>query len=55
MEEWEMRKLMWWRSWSTYEEEFKDQLLKLGKMSEDATKDLINYPPKAWCRAYFDT
>ncbi|XP_070002469.1 uncharacterized protein [Nicotiana sylvestris] len=24
-------------------------------MSEDVAKDLINYPPKAWCRAYFDT
>lgn len=25
-----MRKLVWWRAWSTYEEEFKDQLLKPG-------------------------
>ncbi|XP_019260651.1 PREDICTED: uncharacterized protein LOC109238624 [Nicotiana attenuata] len=50
-----MRKLMWWCAWSTYEEEFKDQLLNLGGMSEDAARDLINYPPKTWCRAYFDT
>nr|XP_009796912.1 PREDICTED: uncharacterized protein LOC104243429 [Nicotiana sylvestris] len=50
-----MRKLMWWCAWSTHEEEFKDQLLKLGGMSQDVARDLINYPPKAWCRAYFDT
>ncbi|XP_075100608.1 uncharacterized protein LOC142176547 [Nicotiana tabacum] len=50
----EMRKLMWWCAWSTYEEEFKDQLLKLGGMSKDVARDLVNYPPKAWCKAYFD-
>nr|XP_009794136.1 PREDICTED: uncharacterized protein LOC104240929 [Nicotiana sylvestris] len=51
----EMKKLMWRCSWSTYEEEFKDMLKQLGKVSEDAVRDLLNYPPVTWCRAYFDT
>ncbi|XP_016435975.1 uncharacterized protein LOC107762158 [Nicotiana tabacum] len=51
----EMKKLMWWCSWSTYEEEFKDMLKQLGEVSEDAVRDLLNYPPVTWCRAYFDT
>ncbi|XP_016582287.2 uncharacterized protein LOC107879869 [Capsicum annuum] len=51
----EMRKLMWWCSWSSYDEEFKDQLKKLGQLSEEAARDLVNFPPRAWCRAYFDT
>uniref|UniRef100_A0A3Q7J9Q9 Transposase MuDR plant domain-containing protein n=1 Tax=Solanum lycopersicum TaxID=4081 RepID=A0A3Q7J9Q9_SOLLC len=51
----QMRKLMWWCAWSSYVEEFKDQLNKLGKLSEDGARNLVKYPPKAWCRAYFDT
>ncbi|XP_033508926.1 uncharacterized protein [Nicotiana tomentosiformis] len=51
----EMKKLMWWCAWSTYEEEFKDQLVSLGELDEDSARDLVKYPPKAWCRAYFDT
>ncbi|XP_059283419.1 uncharacterized protein LOC132037002 [Lycium ferocissimum] len=51
----EMRKLMWWWAWSTYDEEFKDQLKKLGKLDEVAAKDLVRISPEAWCRAYFDT
>ncbi|OIT03611.1 hypothetical protein A4A49_14083 [Nicotiana attenuata] len=50
----EMRRLIWWCGWSTYKEEFKDQLLKLGGMSEDAARDLINYPPKA-CETFVET
>ena len=50
-----MRKLMWWCAWSSYVEEFKDQLNKLGKLSEDGARNLVKYPPKAWCRVYFDT
>ncbi|KAF3644387.1 hypothetical protein FXO37_21482 [Capsicum annuum] len=45
-----MRKLMWWCSWSSYDEEFKDQLKKLGQLSEEAARDWVNFPPKAWCR-----
>ncbi|XP_049397856.1 uncharacterized protein LOC125861965 [Solanum stenotomum] len=50
-----MKKLMWWCAWSTYDEEFKDQLNKLGKLDADVAKDLISKPPRAWCRTYFDT
>ncbi|KAH0685624.1 hypothetical protein KY290_017130 [Solanum tuberosum] len=28
----QMRKLMWWCPWSSYDEDFKDQLNKLGKL-----------------------
>ncbi|XP_060170945.1 uncharacterized protein LOC132601913 [Lycium barbarum] len=55
----QMKKLMWWCTWSTYEEEFKDQLRKLGELSKEdnysAAKDLLHFPPQAWCRAYLDT
>ncbi|XP_009759261.1 uncharacterized protein LOC107830763 [Nicotiana tabacum] len=51
----EMKKLIWWCAWSTYEEEFKDQLKTLGAVHEDAARELIHYPPQYWCRAYFDT
>ena len=50
-----MRKLMWWCSLSSYDEDFKDQLLKLGKLSKDGARNFIKYPQKAQCRAYFDT
>nr|XP_033517044.1 uncharacterized protein LOC117281304 [Nicotiana tomentosiformis] len=50
-----MKKLLWWCAWSTYEEEFEDQLKKLGELDEEAAKDLLKYPPQAWCKAYFDT
>ncbi|KAG5622026.1 hypothetical protein H5410_007244 [Solanum commersonii] len=46
---------MWWCAWSTYGEEFNDQLTILGTVSEMAAKELIGYPPQKWCRAYFDT
>ncbi|XP_019225445.1 PREDICTED: uncharacterized protein LOC109207023 [Nicotiana attenuata] len=51
----EMKKLLWWCAWSSYDEEFKDQLRTLGTISEQAAKELIWYPPQNWCRAYFDT
>lgn len=41
----EIKKSIWWCSWNTYEEEFEDQLIKLGDLSEDATKDILHYPP----------
>ncbi|KAH0671163.1 hypothetical protein KY289_025656 [Solanum tuberosum] len=40
----EMKKLMWWAAWCTYEEDFKDQLNALGVLSEEAAKDLV----KSW-------
>ncbi|KAG5582590.1 hypothetical protein H5410_053217 [Solanum commersonii] len=51
----EMKKLLWWAAWSTYEEDFKDQLSALGALSKSASKDLLKYPAQTWCRAYLDT
>ncbi|XP_070041380.1 uncharacterized protein [Nicotiana tomentosiformis] len=50
-----MKKFLWWTAWSSFEEEFKDQLKQLGSLCVDAAKDLLRYPPQNWCRAYFDT
>ncbi|WMV29052.1 hypothetical protein MTR67_022437 [Solanum verrucosum] len=46
---------VWWSAWSTYEEEFNDQLKSMGSVSKQAAKDLLWYPPQHWCRAFFDT
>ncbi|XP_059310761.1 uncharacterized protein LOC132062146 [Lycium ferocissimum] len=51
----EMKKLFWWASWSTYPEEFKDQLMCMGQLSEAVVKSLLKYPSQSWCRAYFNT
>ncbi|WOL04138.1 hypothetical protein Cni_G12859 [Canna indica] len=51
----ELKKLIWWCAWSCYEEEFKDMLNELGKLSKEAANDLPHYSPQNWCRAYFDT
>ncbi|KAF3678224.1 hypothetical protein FXO37_04494 [Capsicum annuum] len=51
----QMKKLLWWSAWSTYEEEFHDQLKEMRALSEQAVKDLVWYPAQHWCRAYFDT
>ena len=50
-----MKKLLWLCAWSTYEEEFHDQLKFMGCVSKQAAKDLVWYPAQNWCRAYFDT
>ncbi|XP_016444100.2 uncharacterized protein LOC107769408 [Nicotiana tabacum] len=51
----EMKKYLWWSTWSTYEEDFKDQLKNLGELSVDAANELLRYPPHNWFRSYFDT
>ena len=51
----ELRKRYWICAWSTYEEEFKDNLEKLGEVSEKAAEGLVSYPPHNWCRAYFSS
>ncbi|WOL08447.1 hypothetical protein Cni_G17200 [Canna indica] len=51
----QLKKLMWWCAWSCYEEEFKDMLRQMGKLSETAVRDLLHYPVEKWCRSYFDT
>ncbi|WMV49217.1 hypothetical protein MTR67_042602 [Solanum verrucosum] len=52
----ELKKLLRWVAWSSFTEEFEDQLQEIKEVDEDAGQDLIDkYPPKAWCRAYLDT
>ncbi|KAG5601267.1 hypothetical protein H5410_032637, partial [Solanum commersonii] len=51
----QLLKLLWWAAWSTYEEDFKDQLSALGALSKSDAMDLLKYPPQTWCRAYLDT
>ncbi|XP_070024680.1 uncharacterized protein [Nicotiana sylvestris] len=51
----ELKKLLWWCAWSTYEEEFTDHLKSMGDVTEEVAKTLVGYTPQNWCRAYFDT
>ena len=40
-------------AWSTYPEEFEDNLKMLGELNKKAAKDLLKYNPANWCRAFF--
>ena len=40
-----MKRKFWKTSWSTFEEEFVDNMRQLGEVSSNVTKDLMNYPP----------
>ncbi|KAH0759760.1 hypothetical protein KY290_023253 [Solanum tuberosum] len=51
----QMKKMFWWSAWSTYEEEFNDQLKSMGSLSKQVAKDLLWYPPQHWYKAFFDT
>ncbi|XP_019225654.1 PREDICTED: uncharacterized protein LOC109207228 [Nicotiana attenuata] len=54
----ECKKLLWWAAWSTYEDDFKNQIKNMSQVDDDGTKaveDLLKYPPKYWSRAFFDT
>ncbi|KAG5570299.1 hypothetical protein H5410_060065 [Solanum commersonii] len=51
----ELKKLLWWAVWSSFTEEFEDQLQEIKEVDDEAGKNLIDkYPPKVWCRAYLD-
>ncbi|KAH0752025.1 hypothetical protein KY285_005173 [Solanum tuberosum] len=50
-----LKKQLWWSAWCTYEEDFQDHLSQLKQMVLPAGEDLLEYPPKSWCRAYFDS
>ena len=41
------------KTWSTFKEEFTDNMKKLNEISSDATRALMAYLPYTWCRAYF--
>ncbi|XP_065855345.1 uncharacterized protein [Euphorbia lathyris] len=49
----ELSKWFWSCSWSTYPEEFKDNLKTLGSISKEAAEHLVSYPPQRWCMVYF--
>ncbi|KAK6803370.1 hypothetical protein RDI58_001154 [Solanum bulbocastanum] len=52
----ELKKLLWWAAWSSFIEEFEDQLQEIKEVNGEVGQDLIDkYPPKTWCRAYLDT
>nr|XP_016444483.1 PREDICTED: uncharacterized protein LOC107769754 [Nicotiana tabacum] len=54
----EYKKYLWWAAWSTFEEDFKDQLRNMAQVDKDgkeAVEHLMKYPPESWSRAYFDT
>ncbi|XP_057791096.1 uncharacterized protein LOC131008220 [Salvia miltiorrhiza] len=50
----ELTKQFWICAWSTYEEDFKQNLTKIGDIKKKAAEELLKYPPHTWCRAYQD-
>ncbi|XP_075098652.1 uncharacterized protein LOC142175545 [Nicotiana tabacum] len=45
----EFEKLLWWVAWSTYEEDFKDQIKNMSQVDDDGkevVEDLLKYLPK---------
>ncbi|KAH0781133.1 hypothetical protein KY290_000731 [Solanum tuberosum] len=45
----ELKKVLWWAAWSSFTEEFEDQLQEMKEVNGEAGHDLIDkYPPKAW-------
>ena len=50
-----MQRQFWKVAWSTFEEEFVDNMRQLREVSSNATKDLMNYQPHTWVRAYFSS
>ncbi|WOL07031.1 hypothetical protein Cni_G15766 [Canna indica] len=48
-----MKKNFWICAWSTFHEEFVDNLKILGRFEKKAVEDLLRYNPENWCRAYF--
>nr|XP_016458895.1 PREDICTED: uncharacterized protein LOC107782522 [Nicotiana tabacum] len=54
----EYKKYLWWVAWSTYEEDFQDQLKSMSQVDDDGKTDvenLLKYPLTCWSRAFFDT
>ena len=48
-----LKELFWACAWSTFEEQFKDNLQAIKEENEDASKAMMTYPVKSWVRAYF--
>ena len=49
----ELKDRFWACAWSTFDEEFKDNLELLSKRSRAAALDVMNYPTHTWVRAHF--
>ena len=49
----ELKDRFWACSWSTFEEEFRDNLDLLSKRSRAAALYVMNYPTHTWVRAHF--
>ena len=49
-----MKRQFWKIAWSTFEEEFVDNMRQLEEVSSKTAKYLMNYPPHTWVRAYFN-
>ena len=51
----ELQMQFWKTAWSTFEEEFIDNMKKLNEISSNAIRALMAYPPHTWCHAYFSS
>ncbi|XP_028788217.1 uncharacterized protein LOC114744193 [Neltuma alba] len=49
----EMKKKIFSCAWSTFEEQFKDNLKALGALNKEAAEAMVSYPTSAWVRASF--
>ena len=50
-----MKKKFFICAWSTFPEEFEDNLKKLGEVNKKSAEDLLKYNPATWCRAFFSS
>ena len=46
---WELQLQFWKVVWSTFEEEFTNNMKKMGEISPNAARDLMAYPPNICC------
>ncbi|KAK4281176.1 hypothetical protein QN277_012700 [Acacia crassicarpa] len=51
----EFKKKFFSCAWSTYVEDFKDNLTRLGNLKKEAATDAVSYPIQCWVRAYFSS
>ncbi|KAK4264930.1 hypothetical protein QN277_026045 [Acacia crassicarpa] len=49
----ELKKKFFTCAWSSYPQEFKDNLSALGSLKKEAAEDVVSYNVNAWVRAYF--
>ncbi|KAK4280013.1 hypothetical protein QN277_011698 [Acacia crassicarpa] len=51
----EMKKKFFCCAWSTYKEQFNDNLKALEKVNKEAATAVVSYPIKGWVRAFFSS